>query len=97
VKDVDFAYNHIVVRNGKGDKDWATMLPLNVKAALEHHLQGVKQLHAQDLAEGFGHVYLPYALERKYPNADREWRGNTYFPPQAVRSTRARACKGGIM
>jgi integron integrase len=70
VKDVDFAYNHIVVRDGKGDKDRVTMLPLNVKAPLEHYLQDVKKLHDYDLAEGFGRVYLSYALERKCPNAN---------------------------
>jgi integron integrase len=73
VKDVDFTYNHIVVRDGKGGKDRVTILPLNVKTPLQHHLQGVKELHDQDLEEGFGRVYLPYALERKYPNASREW------------------------
>ena len=80
VKDVDFAYNHLVVRDGKGDKDRVTMLPLNVKAPLERHLQDVKQLHDQDLAEGFGRVYLPYALERKYPNANQEWAWQYVFP-----------------
>jgi integron integrase len=70
VKDVDFAYNPIVVRDGKGDKDRVTMLPLNVKVPLEHYLQDVKKLHNHDLAEGFGRVYLSYALERKCPNAN---------------------------
>jgi site-specific recombinase XerD len=69
-KDVDFAYNHIVVRDSKGDKDRVTMRPLNIKAPLEHHLQEVKKLHDQDLADGFARVYLPYALERNYPNAN---------------------------
>ena len=65
VKDVDFAYNHIVVRDGKGDKDWVTVLPLNVKASLQRHRGDAKKFHDQDLEEGFGRVYLPYALERK--------------------------------
>jgi integrase len=64
----------------KGDKDRVTMLPLNVKAPLERHLQDVKRLHDQDLAEGFGHVYLPYALAREYPNANREWAWQDVFP-----------------
>jgi integron integrase len=80
VKDVDFAYNHIVVKDGKGDKDWFTMLPLNVKAPSERHLQDVKKLHDQDLGEGFGRVYLPYALEPKYPKANREWAWQYVFP-----------------
>jgi integron integrase len=80
VKDVDFAYNHIVIRDGKGDKDRVTTLPLNIKPPLERHLQDAKKLHDQDLAEGFGRVYLPYALERKYPNANQEWAWQYVFP-----------------
>jgi hypothetical protein len=67
---VDTYDNPIVVRDGKGDKDRVTMLPLNVKVPLEHYLQDVKKLHNHDLAEGFGRVYLSYALERKCPNAN---------------------------
>jgi integron integrase len=73
VKDVDFVYNQIMVRDGKGDKDRVTVLPLNVKVPLQRHLQDVEKLHARDLEEGFGRVYMPYALERKYLNANREW------------------------
>jgi integron integrase len=80
VKDVDFAYNHIVVRDGKGGKDRVTVLPLNVKTQMQRHLHDVKKLHEQDLEKGFGRVYLPYALERKYPNADREWAWQYIFP-----------------
>jgi integron integrase len=80
VKDVDFAYNLIVVRDGKGDKDRVTMLPLNVKVPLEHYLQDVKKLHNHDLAEGFGRVYLSYALERKCPHANQEWAWQYEFP-----------------
>jgi integron integrase len=80
VKDVDFSYNHIVVRDGKGDKDRVTVLPLNVKAPLERHLRDVKKLHDQDLEKGFGRVYMPYALERKYPNANRDWPWQYIFP-----------------
>ena len=80
VKDVDFSYNHIMVRNGKGDKDRVTMLPLNVKEPLQRHVQEVEKLHDQELQEGFGRVYLPYALERKYPNANREWAWQYVFP-----------------
>jgi len=66
-KDIDFAYHQITVRDGKGSQDRVTVLPLNVQSALQQHLQAVKQLHERDLGEGFGDVYLPYALERKYP------------------------------
>src|SRR5947208_4360078 len=65
VKDVDFAYHQIVVRDGKGQKNRVTMLPQQVKDPLQQHLQTVKQLHEADLQVGAGHVYLPYALERK--------------------------------
>jgi len=80
VKDVDFTYNQIVVRDGKGRKDRVTMLPQQVKAPLQQHLHDVQQLHAQDVQAGAGHVYLPYALERKYPNASREWIWQYVFP-----------------
>ena len=80
VKDVDFAYHQIVVRDGKGQKDRVTMLPQQVKDPLQQHLQAVKQLHEADLQAGAGHVYLPYALERKYPNAQREWIWQYVFP-----------------
>jgi integron integrase len=85
VKDVDFSYNHIVVRDGKGNNDRVTMLPLNVKSPLHRHLQEVRKLHERDLADGFGSVYLPHALERKYPHANREW-GWQYVFPAAKRS-----------
>ena len=80
VKDVDFFYNQIVVRDGKGRRDRVTLLPQNIKMPLQRHLQDVHQLHAQDLQAGAGHVYLPYALERKYPNASREWIWQYVFP-----------------
>jgi integron integrase len=80
VKDVDFAYNQIVVHDGKGQKDRVTMLPQHVKAALQQHLLDVQHLHTQDLATGGGGVYLPYALERKYPNAHYEWVWQYVFP-----------------
>jgi integron integrase len=80
VKDVDFSYHQIVVRDGKGHKDRVTMLPQNVQAPLQRHLQAVKQQHTQDLQADAGHVYLPYALERKYPNANRQWAWQYVFP-----------------
>ena len=73
VKDVDFAQHLLLVRDGKGEKDRITMLPETLVAPLQEHLARVKQLHSKDLVEGYGAVYLPYALERKYPNANREW------------------------
>ncbi len=80
VKDVDFAQHQIVVRDGKGMKDRITMLPEVVVPSLQEHLQHVKQVHEDDLAKGYGAVYLPFALERKYPNANREWIWQYVFP-----------------
>jgi integron integrase len=83
VKDVDFAQHMLLVRDGKGEKDRITMLPENVVAPLQEHLARAKQVHATDLAEGYGAVYLPYALERKYPNANREWSWQYVFPAKS--------------
>jgi len=80
VKDLDFAYNQIVVRDGKGQKDRVTMLPQPVKRPLQQHLQDVQGLHTRDLKAGAGSVYLPYALERKYPHANRAWVWQYVFP-----------------
>jgi len=73
VKDIDFAQQQLIVRDGKGEHDRVTLLPDSVIALLQEHLQRVKQLHAKDLDAGHGTVDLPYALERKYPNANHEW------------------------
>jgi len=80
VKDVEFTRHEIVVREGKGFKDRVTMLPEAVVAPLKAHLAKVKVLHDEDLAQGFGEVYLPFALDKKYPNAGREWGWQYVFP-----------------
>ena len=80
VKDIDFGYARITVREGKGGKDRVTMLPVNLAAGLERHLQKVRMQHEDDLEEGAGEVYLPEALARKYPNAAREWAWQYVFP-----------------
>jgi integron integrase len=80
VKDVDFGQMQILVRDGKGDKDRVTMLPQSLLEPLQTHLQQVKALHQRDIEEGYGEVYLPYALDRKYPNAGREWAWQYVFP-----------------
>jgi len=84
VKDVDFAQNQILVRDGKGWKDRVTMLPQKVKADLEKHLQRVQEIHRRDLAAGYGRVYLPEALSRKFPNANREWAWQYVFPATTI-------------
>jgi integron integrase len=68
------------VRDTKGDEDRVTMLPDSLVELLKEHLQRVKRLHQEDLAKGYGAVYLPDALERKYPNASREWIWQYVFP-----------------
>ncbi len=80
VKDIEFEMNQIVVRDGKGKKDRVTVLPEKVKKPLQCHLEKVKALHEKALSEGYGEVYLPYALERKYPNANKEWGWQYVFP-----------------
>jgi integron integrase len=80
VKDIDFSRNQITVRAGKGDKDRYTMLPAAAKEPLLRHLQGVKRQHEEDLRVGLGRVALPNALERKYPNAGKEWGWQWVFP-----------------
>jgi len=73
VKDVDFEYRQILVRDGKGAKDRVTMLPASLVEPLKAHLTRVKALHERDLARGYGDVELPDALARKYPRAPYEW------------------------
>jgi integron integrase len=80
VKDIDFAQNQILVRSGKGDKDRHTTLPAVVKAPLLRHLDLVRRQHENDIAKGVGRVALPDALERKYPNAGKEWGWQWVFP-----------------
>jgi integron integrase len=82
VKDVDLAYLHITVRDTKGGKERRTMLPVSLVPSLREHLQKVKRLHEKDLAEGFGSVSLPGALERKMPGASREWAWQYVFPAE---------------
>jgi integron integrase len=80
VKDVDFAYARIIVRDAKGGKDRVTMLPVNLAAALQRHLAKVKAQHKEDLEDGFGEVQLPHALERKHKAAAKSWPWQFVFP-----------------
>jgi integron integrase len=80
VKDLDFGYRQLTVRDEKGGRERVTMLPDTLREPFERHLSKVKALHEEDLSEGFGTVSLPYALERKYPNAHREWIWQYVFP-----------------
>jgi integron integrase len=80
VKDVDFARREILVREGKGFKDRVTMLPVALVQPLKSHLVKVKALHEQDLSAGHGAVFMPMALDRKYPEAGKDWSWQYFFP-----------------
>jgi integron integrase len=84
VKDLDLERQQIVIRRGKGQKDRPTVLPTAVFEPLSRHLEGVKRQHQTDLARGFGRVVLPFALDRKYPNAPIEWGWQFVFPASRV-------------
>ncbi len=80
VKDIDFEHRAILVRDGKGGKDRVVTLPDEITIPLRRHLQSVKNTHQKDLADGYGEVYLPHALARKYPNAGVSWAWQYVFP-----------------
>ena len=82
IKDLDFQRHELSVRDGKGGKDRLTLLPQSLVPRLQEHLIGVRNLHHGDLAAGWGRVLMPYALARKYPNANREWAWQWVFPQQ---------------
>ena len=84
VKDIDLERRQIVIRRGKGQKDRPTVLPTAVVEPLSCHLEGVKRQHEADLVRGFGRVVLPFALDRKYPNAPTEWGWQFVFPASRV-------------
>jgi integrase len=80
VKDIDFERKEILIRDGKGEEDRRTMLPLSLIERLEKQLEYARSIHNFDLSEGLGAVELPYALAKKYPNASREWKWQYVFP-----------------
>jgi len=84
IKDIDFGYKQIVVRSSKREKDRTAMLPEKVVEPLKTHLQKVKQIHKEDLKNGYGTVYLPYAIERKYSNAKYDWGWQHVFPATKI-------------
>jgi len=80
VKDLDFEYKTITVRDGKGEKDRITPMPDSLIQPLQRQLERVRLLHEEDLAAGFGSVYLPNALDHKHPNAATELTWQYIFP-----------------
>ncbi|HBB18351.1 MAG TPA: integron integrase [Syntrophus sp. (in: bacteria)] len=83
IQDIDFSRNEITVRDGKGAKDRITMLPELLKQPLRSHLAEAKTIHEKDIKAGWGSVLMPDALDRKYPNAPREWRWQWVFPQES--------------
>ena len=88
VQNIDFGQGQILVRDGKGAQDRITMLPESVSEPLKAHLLSVQDLHQKDLQKGYGRVYLPNALARKYPNAEREWIWQFIFPSKIIAENR---------
>jgi integron integrase len=84
IKDIDFGNRQIIVRDGKGEDDRVTILPDSLIPDLQRQIQTVQRIHQTDLADGFGEVWLPYALAHKYPNASREFIWQYLFPAPAL-------------
>jgi integron integrase len=84
VKDIAFDLGQIIVREGKGDKDRITVLPVAAREGLQEQIELVREMHNRDLASGFGRVWLPHALAKKYPNAEREFGWQYVFPAQRL-------------
>jgi integron integrase len=84
VQDLDFDQRQVMVRDGKGGKDRITVLPSRLAARLRDQIEIVRALHQRDLADGFGSVWMPHALGRKYPNAARELRWQYVFPADTL-------------
>ena len=84
VKDIDFEYDQLIIRDTKGDRDRVVPLPLRVKSDLQNQIKKIKCLHEKDLLAGFGATYLPYALENKYRNANKEFKWQYVFPGKDI-------------
>ncbi|MBW2030336.1 MAG: integron integrase [Deltaproteobacteria bacterium] len=84
IKDVDLERGVVVVRSGKGDKDRRTVFPERLKDALIEHMDSVREIYEQDRKQGLNGVQLPGALERKYPNAGKEWGWFWLFPSKSL-------------
>lgn len=84
VKDIDFGFRQIVVRDGKGAKDRFTVLPSKLIEPLQNQMETARKLHEHDLRNNLGKVRLPFALARKYPNAEREWIWQFVFPSKSL-------------
>jgi len=84
IQEIDYELKTITIRSGKGANDRITTFPSSIVPFLQNHLSKVKGIHENDLAKGYGEVYMPYALARKYPNAAREWGWQYVFPASTL-------------
>ncbi len=84
IQDIDFDYNQVLIRSGKGNKDRRSMLPQRCIEPLHRQIEHVRQLHSNDLSHGYGQVYLPDALARKYPNAGSQPEWQYLFPADKI-------------
>ena len=84
IHDINFEQHQIIVREAKGNKDRATFLPKNLVSLLREQISKVKLLHASDINDGYGEVYLPFALSRKYPNAAKTFGWQYLFPSKNI-------------
>ena len=80
IKDVDFGFNRVYIYDSKSQKDRVVPLPLKLKNELKLHIDQVQLIHNQDLKEGFGFIKLPFALEKKYQNANKDFKWQYLFP-----------------
>lgn len=94
IQDVDFEQRQLLVRSGKGDKDRITTLPESLIVELKRQFEKVRDIHNTDLAEGFGRVYMPFALDRKYPRAGLEFGWQYCFPSLKRSTSRRTGCIG---
>ncbi len=84
VQDIDYGYKQVTVRNGKGNRDRVTPFPGSLEPLIKNHLERVQLIHEQDLQKGYGAVYLPSSLARKYPQAETEWNWQYVFPSRKL-------------
>ena len=84
IKDIDFGFNKVYIWDGKSQKDRILPLPLKVKEDLKIHIENVRKTHKKDIINGFGYVHLPFALDKKYPNANTEFKWQYLFPMSSI-------------
>jgi site-specific recombinase XerD len=84
IKDIDFGFNNLYIFDSKSQKDRTLPLPLKIKDDLQIHIEEVRKTHEEDLLNGYGYVNLPFGLEKKYPNANKEFKWQYLFPMNKI-------------